>query len=188
MIAFLKEHGRPTEITAPPSDTHTFSALPPSLPQGFLVPKPEIPPSPVALSEDDYDEARFWRLEDWNKFQAQEKEAGRRPARLEFLTDEQGEVVTQKRKKEFYEYFSVLSASLFAAREDPGTWKKKTKFASEFISNSMRGKFIEFRLCDGDWKLEKYGSIKYSDWDKGPRESGQLRRTSQLSVWPLLIY
>ncbi len=31
----------------------------------------------------------------------------------------------------------------------------------------MREKFIEFRLCEGNWKVEKYGSIKFSDWIKG---------------------
>ena len=44
----------------------------------------------------------------------------------------------------------------------------------------MQEKFLEFRLCEGDWKVEKYGSIKYSDWDKGHRTGGQLKRMLQL--------
>ena len=172
------------DIPAPQSFSHTTSA---SVDQRPLVPKPEIPPSLPALSEDDYDDTKFWFKADWIKYQSREKEAGRIPARLGFLTDEQGDVVTQDRKKEFYDYFSVLCASVFAAREDPETWKKKTKYMDEFISNSMRGKFIEFRLCSGDWKIEKYGSIKYSDWHKGPRDSGKLRRTSHLLICMSLI-
>ena len=146
--------------------------------RGVFLPKPEIPPPLPPLSEDDYDEVKFWRVEDWNKYVAKMSATANKPPRLGFLTDEQGDVISSERKKEFYDWFSVLSASLFRVREDPVTWKKKTKFATDFISNSMREKFIEFRLCEGNWKVEKYGSIKFSDWDKGPRESGRLKRTS----------
>ncbi len=183
MIAFLREHSRtvsPTGQTQPASSTHS-SSVPQSTDQSDnTVPKPEIPPSLPALSKDDYEDVKFWRIGDWNQFQADGKKNGREVSRLGFLTDEDGDELSSSRRKEIYEWFSVLASSLFRAREDPKTWKKKTKFAIEFISNSLREKFLEFRLCEGDWKVEKYGSIKYSDWDKGHRTGGQLKRMSQL--------
>ena len=80
------------DIPAPHSSIYAMST---SVDEKLLVPKPEIPPSPPALSKDDYDDVKFWFKADWIKFQLQEKEAGRTPARLRFLTDEQGKDITQ---------------------------------------------------------------------------------------------
>ncbi|KJA17080.1 hypothetical protein HYPSUDRAFT_206534 [Hypholoma sublateritium FD-334 SS-4] len=152
MITFLKEHSRTiSPVETQPADTHVLSSTKQS---GFLVPKPDIPLSPPALSKDDYDNAKFWSLEDWNGFQVEEKRFGKEPPRLDFLTDEEGDVVSPARKKEFYEWFSVLAASLFRAREDPKTWKKKTKFASDNPSINVNAGSVKRKREEDFIKLE----------------------------------
>ena len=108
VIAFLKDHG---SVTSRPdmkpsisgSEMHDNSSD--SMPdkKGVFLPKPEIPPSLPPLSEDDYDEVKFWRVQDWNKYVAKMSATDNKPPRLGFLTDEQGDVVSPERKKEFYD-------------------------------------------------------------------------------------
>ena len=55
-----------------------------------------------------------------------------------------------------YEETSMILTTFFGTCKDPPTWKKKTQFAGNLFSNTMQTKFIEFCLCQDDWKIEKY--------------------------------
>jgi hypothetical protein len=43
------------------------------------------------------------------------------------------------------------------------------------FSNSMRNKFAEFRWCEGDWKAEAFGTIRFPDWCRYMCSSGHLK-------------
>jgi hypothetical protein len=69
-----------------------------------------------------------------------------------------------------------LWAELYRERQDPGSWKVKTRTAADFFSNSMRIKFNEFQYCEDDWKIEAFATIKYPDFARYLRASGKLTR------------
>lgn len=146
-----------------------------------------IPPSPELLDNHDYYAAQFWDCEQWKQHDKKERANGRIPSRLGFITDTEGNAVSSARLSQIVAEANVLWTSLYSAREDPPSWKKKTKLANDYFSNSMRSKFIEFRLCEGDWKVEVFASTKFSDWNRNSRERGNLKRTSTLFLEPILI-
>jgi hypothetical protein len=45
----------------------------------------------------------------------------------------------------------------------------------------MKTDFPEFGYCEGDWKVERFAIIKYPDWCRDARETGQLTRAFQFS-------
>ena len=73
---------------------------------------------------------------------------------------------------------------LYWHRLDPSSWTKKTPAASSFFANEMMAKFPEFRYCEGIWKVERFGIVKYPDWCRDGRESGRLTRAR---ILPLLF-
>lgn len=186
MLAHFKEkdkyssHSRHSESSSEP---RASSSLPPAPPPCTLV----IPPSPELLDIHDYYAAQFWDFEQWKQHDKKERANGRVPSRLGFVTDTEGNAVSSARLSQIVAEANVLWNSLYSAREDPPSWKKKTKVANDYFSNSMRSKFIEFRLCEGDWKVEVFASTKFSDWNRDLREKGALKRTSYLSHEPILI-
>ncbi|KAF8182551.1 hypothetical protein BJ912DRAFT_1061708 [Pholiota molesta] len=156
------------------SDMHTSSA-PQLVPHA---PTLDIPPSPELLSIHDYYEAQaFWDHEKWKEHDKKERASGRVPPRLGFVVDVEGNAVSSARLTQMSSEANILWTTLFSTREDPPSWKKKTKAANDFFSNSMRSKFIEFRLCEGDWKVEVFATTKFSDWNRNLREKGNLKRT-----------
>lgn len=156
-----------------PADSSASGSHTTVLPPTFTL---TIPPSPELLSSHDYYEVPFWDLVTWREHDQKERAKGNIPSRLGFITDSEGQPVSSARLSEMVNEANLLWASLYSAREDPQVWKKKTKTASEYFSNSMRSKFIEFQLCEGDWKVEIFASTKFSDWNRNSRMKGTLKR------------
>ncbi|KAH9990113.1 hypothetical protein BJV77DRAFT_1069130 [Russula vinacea] len=65
---------------------------------------------------------------------------------------------------------------LYRLRLDPASWTKKTLRAASYFSHIMKTDFPEFGYCEGDWKVERFAIIKYPDWCRDARETGQLTR------------
>lgn len=66
--------------------------------------KPEglvVPDAPESLDEDDYPDVRYWRDENWIKYAERQKDRGEAVPRLAFLTDGDGNVVTESQIKVF---------------------------------------------------------------------------------------
>jgi hypothetical protein len=146
--------------------------------------KPEalvIPDTPEPLDEDDYPEVPYWHEEDWIKHSERQKDHGEVVSRLGFLTDSDGNLVTESRIKFFTSTAKQVWNELYRHRLDPSSWTKKTPKAASYLAHVLKTNFPEFRYCDGDWKVERFAVIKYPDWCRDARESGRLTRMSQLS-------
>ena len=95
--------------------------------------------------------------------------------KLQFITDQDGTMVSNERLTAISKEARLLWVSLYKKRQDPKHWGIKSKFASDYFSNSMRIKFEEFQWCEGDWKIEAFATIRYPDWVSS-RDGGILTR------------
>ena len=141
--------------------------------------KPEglvVPDAPESLDEDDYPDVRYWRDENWIKYAERQKDRGEAVPRLAFLTDGDGNVVTESQIKVFTSTAKQAWNELYRHRLDPSSWTKKTLKAASYLAYVLKTNFAEFRYCDGDWKVEHFAVVKYPDWCRDGRDSRHLTR------------
>lgn len=106
-----------------------------------------------------------------------------------FLTDDNGDPLTESRIKEFMSHAKRAWNELYRCRLDPTSWTKKTPRAASYYAHIMKMSFREFCYCEGDWKAERFAITKYPDWCRDARETGHLIREFHLfRPRTLLIY
>lgn len=134
-----------------------------------------IPDPPPPCHRSDFLDVSWWTRKDWTTYVEKQREKGNNIRKLQFITQEDGTMVSNERLAAISKEARLLWVSLYKKRHDPKHWGTKTKFASDFFSNSMRLKFEEFWWCEGDWKVEAFATIRYPDWI-GSRDGGTLTR------------
>lgn len=147
-----------------------------------------IPDSPPPCSPKDFPDVTFWTRDAWNQFERRERAKGRTAPKLGFLTQPNGDPTSSSRISTMGKEAHEIWNTLYREREDPEVWGAKTKIASEYFSNSMRNKFPEFRWCEGDWKVEAFGTIRFPDWCRYTRSSGHLKSKSVFSFIYLFLH
>lgn len=158
---------------APPESSESFPSSTINLhPSSRLI----IPDSPSQCSQEDYEHVQFWTRSEWTKYEHKKKEKGERYHKLRFISQENGNMVDDSRLSAIGKEATELWNTLYHTRDDPPSWKNKTKIASHYFSNSMRLKFEEFRWCEDNWKIEAFATNRYPDWCRWSRSSGQLQR------------
>lgn len=135
-----------------------------------------IPNSPPQCSQRDYEDVQFWTRAEWTQYEHGKKEKGEKFHKLRFISQENGSMVDNARLTAIGQEATELWNTLYHTRDDPPSWKSKTKTASQYFSNSMRLKFEEFRWCEDNWKIEAFATNRYPDWCRWSRSSGQLPR------------
>jgi hypothetical protein len=147
-----------------------------------------LPDAPEPLDQEDYPDVSFWWESDWTAHCERQKDHGKTPPKLGFLTDDKGAPITESRIKKFMSYAKVAWNELYRQRRDPNSWTKKTPTAASYFMLNMKRNFPEFCYCEGDWKAERFAIIKYPDWCRNTRDTGHLTRASQFFyLWIALI-
>lgn len=123
-----------------------------------------IPDPPPQCDRDDFPDVSWWTRSEWTIYVEKQRAKGLSHSKLRFITREDGSALSTQRLKAISKAARLLWVSLYSERQDPTHWGTKTKFASDFFSNSMRLQFEEFRWCDSDWKVEVFATIRYPDW------------------------
>ncbi|KAG6815592.1 hypothetical protein H0H93_009400, partial [Arthromyces matolae] len=121
---------------------------------------------PRSEDRENYPGVPYWSKAEWVEFCDQEKDAGRVPDRLGFLTDEDGHDVDKNRIKMMTDTAKMLWNGLKEEDMAPVSWKRKSDKAGLYFSSRMLTEFVEFRLDNGRWKIELFATIKYPDWTK----------------------
>ena len=136
------------------------------------------PPAPGALQQSQYGAVKYWTKASWQEYvdRAKDKNNGREPTWTECITDEEGVQMSKQRHRELWEDAKIAWNSLYYRRLDPTTWSKKHTVAANYFYNTILQKYPEFRLCDGNWKLQMWATKRYSDWTKNVRGGGGLSR------------
>lgn len=139
------------------------------------------PPAPGALQQSQYGTVKYWTKASWQEYvdRAKDKNSGREPTWTECITDEKGVQMSKQRHRELWEDAKIAWNSLYYRRLDPTTWSKKHTAAANYFYNTILQKYPEFRLCDGNWKLQMWATKRYSDWTKNVRGGGGLSRMYQ---------
>ncbi|KAF9492725.1 hypothetical protein BDN71DRAFT_1432982 [Pleurotus eryngii] len=118
---------------------------------------------------------KFYHLQKWEAHFQAESRVGYTPHKLGFLEDKNGNPVSPQRRHEIVRGANAIFNTLYHERQDPHTWGKKLQPVAKYYYVQMRLDFPEFRYCDGgEWKAEKFASLKYSDWCKDTRSKGNL--------------
>jgi hypothetical protein len=136
----------------------------------------DIPPAPEILDKADYPSVPYWGESAWTTHTERQRDRGQAVSKLAFLTDKDGNPAVESRIKEFTSHARQAWNELYRHRLEPKSWMKRTPQATKFFAHMMKGKFLEFCYCDGDWKVEHFAIIKYPDWCRDARDPGQLTR------------
>lgn len=134
------------------------------------------------LDEEDYPNARFWTMQEWQKYMNDQIEYGRTPGKLGFICDEDGNPVSKERIKKMTDTAKKLWSDLYHHRYDPDTWHYVAMCADEYYTNNMCIIFPELRLCADNWKVQSLATIRYPDWSNGLRTTGRLTRSHFLRI------
>lgn len=172
-------------IAAPLSIPSSSSRISPSDPTALIIPE-----APIPCDRSDFLDVGWWTRKDWVSFVEKQRVNGSGFRKLQFITDEDGTMVSNEWLAAISKEARLLWVSLYKKRQDPKQWGMKSKFASDYFSNSMRIKFEEFQWCEGDWKIEAFATIRYPDWISS-RDGGTLTRLhifSWMTLLKLLIY
>ncbi|KAM6502663.1 hypothetical protein JOM56_002640 [Amanita muscaria] len=136
----------------------------------------QIPPLPPALDQDDYPDATFWTSQSWQDYVNKQSEQGEKVPKLSFICNEDGDFVGAARIKSMTDTAKKLWADLHHHRLAPATWRLVSKHADAYYSNNMRITYPEFQLCDENWKIKMFATIRFPDWSNGARATGKLTR------------
>jgi hypothetical protein len=131
--------------------------------------------APALCKQEDYEDVKFWTKDEWKKHQTNCRLRNREFAKLDFLTDENGNTVNKSR----IAAMSMKARELFMTLQrhglDPETWGARGAEEAEYFSSCMRLAFPEFRWCESDWKVHAFATERYPDWSKDVRGGGHLR-------------
>ncbi|KAI0276459.1 hypothetical protein BC826DRAFT_1114125 [Russula brevipes] len=124
--------------------------------------KPEalvIPDTPEPLDEDEYLDIPYWHDEDRVKHSEQQKDCRKVAPRLGFLTDADGNIVTESWIKVFTMTAKQAWNELYRHRLDPSSWTRKTPKAASYLTCARPSKH---KIGDGNstndnhrWKKAK---------------------------------
>lgn len=169
--AGMPSYSRPQAASSESSESFPSSAINVH-PTSRLI----IPDSPPQCYQDDYEDVQFWTRQEWVQYEQNKREKGEKFHKLRFLSQENGSMVDNDRLSAIGKEATELWNTLYHTRNDPPSWKSKTKIASQYFSNSMRFKFEEFRWCEDNWKIEAFATTRYPDWCRWSRSSRRLPR------------
>ena len=158
----IQEHHESSHQSASHNSTNTFVT----------------PPAPGALQQSQYGAVKYWTKASWQEYvdRAKDRNSGHEPTWTEFITDEKCLQMSKQRHKELWEDAKIAWNSLYYRRLDPTNWSKKHTTAADYFYNTILQKYPEFRLCEGNWKLQMWATRRYSDWTKNVRGGGGLSR------------
>lgn len=131
-----------------------------------------IPPAPLLLVKEEYPQLtqKFWTKSAWKNYEEAEQNANRIPSKNRYLCDEDGLALSESCIDEMGDAAKLGFNELFFWRLDPKSWGKRVDRANQYFSNTMRIKFPELGLCDGDWKLNEFATDRFPAWNRYHRE------------------
>lgn len=131
---------------------------------------------PKLLNRDDHPYVPYWTELQWIAHCNRQRDLGRIPSRLGFLTDGNGHPLSESMIRKFMSHAKNAWNELYRHRLDPISWTKKTPRAASYFTKTMMNDFPEFCYCEDNWKVERFAIVKYPDWCRDSRDSGCLIR------------
>ncbi|KAF4610532.1 hypothetical protein D9613_006515 [Agrocybe pediades] len=132
------------------------------------------PPAPLIIGSEHVQKVGFWTKQEWKNYKENEKKkknTDRKPnAAYAFLCDRHGNELSDERLRQMKDAARLQWNHLYWLRIDPPTWGNRIMEAEERFSNAMRSKFEEFGLCDGNWKVTEFATLRYPGWTRSHRQ------------------
>lgn len=122
----------------------------------------------IPLDPNDYPSVRFWSPSQWTSLSQPPK--GGIAARLRFLEDEDGEMITEERVDEMRACVHAAFSELHELAPDknflPKTWAKGSSGRAVVTAchSELRRRFEEFTFCSGEWKARSFMVEWYPGW------------------------
>lgn len=126
----------------------------------------ELPPLSEDANSSDvaYSRCKFWSSADWSQeIDDAATDNSARPDKWGFLTDLNGNVVSGERKQQMWAYADELFGHIHYLFLSPSTWSSRHPKVELFFRTSMYARFSELRLCSGHWKVQRLGSIRWTE-------------------------
>lgn len=143
---------------------------------------------PDTCDKDDYPEIHWWGEDEWNKYEAQQKDRGKSCKKLNFICNEDGITISEDWLKAMTDAAKQCWNETYHKWKDPTSWRKKLPGTAAFFSNSMRLRFPEFCWCEDDWKVERFATIRFPDWCWNTRGSAKgLTRLFLYLLWNKIL-
>ena len=135
---------------------------------------PTLPPALDELDPDDYPDTLYWTQSSWIEYKKKQANQGYSIFGLTFLCNTEGDCVSRDRLDAMMKCTKQLWNTLYWHHQDPTTWGKKGNFIADFFSRHMHNSFMEFGLCEGNWKADAFAIVHYPDWASKVHTTGAI--------------
>ncbi|KAI9067506.1 hypothetical protein FKP32DRAFT_1601069 [Trametes sanguinea] len=131
----------------------------------------EHPQTPAA---EDHPLCRFWTRDQWTPYMQGGDRYEQRSVDsvLQYLEDADGQVVSKYRVAEIAEHQRRLWEKYRSEGRLPLKWSQADSDVVAHHRRNMYSKFPELALCDGDWKVTRFATERFSSWVRKYRPSG----------------
>ena len=162
--------GRASFIPASTSSGHTAPSqsatrLPPDA--TIVVNRSEELPATIPcwpLDKSNFPDVPFWTKSSWSDYVTKEADQGLKHSAMMFLTDRQGNQLSEDRILEIESMARASWARMALANYAPDDWHDVAQVPADYFYNTMQVAHPEFTYADGPWKCRAYGLIHYSSW------------------------
>lgn len=138
-----------------------------------------LPQVDIPLKRADYPDVRFWTRPEWMNYlknggdsssSGSEIVRGRTLVSLginktaKYIEDASGNPVDGYKLKDMLTHMRSIWSSLLLLNRVPTTWGKADMEILRHFHREMRVKFLEFALCENDWKTDYLATTHYPSW------------------------
>ncbi|KAJ4500088.1 hypothetical protein C8R41DRAFT_863424 [Lentinula lateritia] len=125
----------------------------------------EIPSSTNFLKCSEYPKVEQWTDAEWKVYSERQVNCGHTVHTLDFLVNAQGVKLTSQEVKPFARTFMAAINQLYHHRLAPSNSSNLTMEARRYITNTLLSTHIEFRFAQDEWKVRRYITHKYPEWN-----------------------
>ncbi|KAJ3885356.1 hypothetical protein GG344DRAFT_70614 [Lentinula edodes] len=125
----------------------------------------EIPSSTNFLKCSEYPKVEQWTDAEWKVYSECQVNCGHTVHALDFLVNAQGVELTSQEVKPFTRTFMAAINQLYHHRLAPSNSSNLTVEARRYITNTLLSTHIEFRFAQDEWKVRRYITHKYPEWN-----------------------
>ncbi|KAJ3808248.1 hypothetical protein F5876DRAFT_78929 [Lentinula aff. lateritia] len=125
----------------------------------------KIPSSTNFLKCSKYPKVEQWTDAKWKVYSERQVNCGHTVSALDFLVNAQGVKLTSQEVKPFARTFMAAINQLYHHWLAPPNSSNLTVEARRYITNTLLSTHVEFRFAQDEWKVRRYITHKYPEWN-----------------------
>ncbi|KAF9043409.1 hypothetical protein BJ165DRAFT_1484849 [Panaeolus papilionaceus] len=150
-----------------PSRTNSITPNHPTKPPATVktTPLPQTTSLP-SLKKEDFPDEVMWTLKEWSANERARKNNSEKVSPYDYLRDENSLPPSSDAIGEMRNVFKQACCRVELAGLRPRTWKRCVPEVLKYIHDTMSAVFPVFRYANNNWKVAKFGTRVYFDWNR----------------------